>query len=84
MLSANFITKAFRRGRVQNIVRVDFRSKPMEIKMKSKLDNRNWKTLATDIDLTYVIRGIARDGIKLVSKIMNLSNKKSTLGKAAM
>jgi len=74
----------YRRGRVQNLVRLDFRSAMADIKLKSKLDNRNMKTIATDVDLTYVIKGIARDNIKFVSKVSNLSNKKSSLGRGSM
>jgi len=48
------------------------------------MDNRNWKTIATDIDIAYVIPRIARDGLKIVSKITNQSNTKSTLGKFSM
>ena len=50
----------------------------MDFKMRTKFDNRNFKTLATDVDLTYVIRKVARDNIKFVSKIINLSSKALT------
>ena len=56
----------------------------MSVKTKSRLDNRAWKTIGTDIDFTYVIPGIARDGLKLTSKIVNQSNKKATIGRVAM
>ena len=56
----------------------------MDLKLKSKFDNRNWRTVATDIDFTYVIRKIARNNIKLVSKIIDLSSKTLTKAKATM
>lgn len=83
-ISANLNTKAYRRGRLQKIVKVDFRSKLMDFKLKNKFDNRNGKTFATDTDLTYVIRRIARDNIKLVTKLINLSSKSLTKARASM
>ena len=83
-ISANLLTKSYRRGRVQNILKVDFRSKLMDIKMKNKFDNRNGKTFATDTDLTYVIRKFARDNIKLVTKIINQSSKSLTKARVSM
>ena len=63
---------------------MDMRSSPMDLKLKTKFDNRNWGTIATDIDLTYVIRRLARNNIKLVSKVINLSSKTLTKAKATM
>ena len=65
-------------------IRTDLRSDLMDVKMKTKFDNRNWGTIATDIDVTYVIRRIARNNIKLVSKISNLSSKTLTKAKTAL
>ena len=76
--------KDYRRGRVMLNNKLDFRSPIADIKMKSKLDKRNTKAIATDIDLTYVIRRYARDNIKFISKINNLSSKALTKGKATM
>ena len=63
---------------------MDLRSKAMDMKLQTKLDNRNMKTIATDIDFTYVVRKIARDNIKFVSKIINLSSKSLTKAKVSL
>lgn len=69
---------------MQNTIRVDLRSYLADIKMRNKFDNRNGKTLAADIDLTYVIRQFARDNIKLVTKLINLSSKSLTKARASL
>lgn len=84
MFSANLITKEYKRGRLQKTVRVDFRSSLVDIKLKNKFDNRNGKTFATDMDLTYIIRRITRDNLKLVTKFINLSSKSLTKARASM
>lgn len=76
--TAVFGVKQYSRGRKLYNVNVDLKSSLMDLKMKSKFDNRNMKTLGTDIDLTYVIRKVARDNIKFVSKVINLSSKALT------
>lgn len=76
--------KDYRRNRQLYNIKFDMRSSPMDVKMKTKFDNRNWRTIATDIDLTYVIKKIARNNIKLVSKLIDLSSKTLTKAKATM
>ncbi|WAR23164.1 APLP-like protein [Mya arenaria] len=77
-LSAKWRLKSYRRGRSLNYVNFAFESTPMYIKTKGKFDNRNMKTLAADIDLTYIIKGIARDNnFRLVSKVTHSHNSKA-------
>ncbi|XP_052777718.1 uncharacterized protein LOC128215025 [Mya arenaria] len=83
-LSAKWRLKSYRRGRSLNYVNFAFESTPMYIKTKGKFDNRNMKTLAADIDLTYIIKGIARDNVKFASKLMNWSTKTLTKARLSM
>ncbi|XP_052255844.1 uncharacterized protein LOC127861416 isoform X2 [Dreissena polymorpha] len=83
-LKSKFETKSFKRGRALNVLTLEFESEPASLKIKSKVDNRNWKTIAADADLTYVIKGIARDNIKLTSKMINWSTNTLTKARLAM
>lgn len=83
-ISAKWRLKSYRRGRSLNYVNFAFESTPMYIKTKGKFDNRNMKTLAADIDLTYIIKGIARDNVKFASKLMNWSTKTLTKARLSM
>ena len=64
--------------------RMDFFSSMVDLRLQSKIDNRNWKTIATDIDITYNVKRVARDNIKLVGKISNLSTKSLTKARGSM
>lgn len=82
--TAKVVKKEYRRNRNLYNIKLDLRSKPIIVKLKSKLDNRNMKTIATDIDVTYVIPKVARDNIKLVTKVINLSSVSLTKAKTSV
>lgn len=80
-----FVQKLVRkRNRVLYRNRLNFASSPLDLAVDAKLDNRNYRTIATDIDLSYVIRRVARNNIKMVSKISNLSSRALLKGKSAL
>ena len=82
--AASISTKDSRRGNVENVLEMDLTSEVADIRMSTKLENKNMKTVAMNMDLTYVIPKIARDKIKLVSKFNNLGTKSLTKWKASM
>ena len=82
--AASISTKDARRGNVENVLEMDLTSEVVDIRMSTKLENKNMKTIAMNKDFTYVIPKIARDKIKLVSKFNNLGTKSLTKWKASM
>ena len=78
------MNKAVKRRRSIYNTKLDFTSGPADFALKAKFDKRAAGTLASDIDFTYVIRRVARNNLKLVSKITNQSSKTLTKAKAAM
>ena len=84
LLSGGVTQRQYRRGRVLYNVKVDLRTPLVDTQMRTKLDNRNFKTIASDIDMKYVIRKVARDSVKLVTKVNNLSSKSLTKLKGSM
>ncbi|XP_045158693.2 uncharacterized protein LOC123524511 [Mercenaria mercenaria] len=78
------LNKVVKRRRSIYNTKLDFRSSPADFLLKAKFDKRSAGTVASDIDFTYVIRRIARNNIKLVSKITNQSSKSLTKAKAAI
>lgn len=64
--------------------KVDFRSGPADFSVTGKIDNKKFRSIGTNFDITYVIRKIARNNIKIVSKVTNLSASALTKGKGNM
>ena len=73
-----------RRNRVLTRTKVNIGSGPMDVALDAKIDNRNFRTIASDIQFAYVIRRVARNNIKLVSKFINLSSSSLLKGKSTM
>ena len=81
---AKWRQKSYKRGRTLDYVNFEFQSEDVYLKNKGKLDNRNMKTIAGDLDVTYVIKGLARDSVKLSSKLNNWSTNTITKARLAM
>lgn len=84
MFIAGKLNKAEKRRRSVFNTKLDFRSSPADFSIKARFDKRSKGSIASDIDITYVIRRIARNNIKLVSKIINQSSKSLTKARVNM
>ncbi|XP_052775371.1 uncharacterized protein LOC128213563 isoform X2 [Mya arenaria] len=71
-------------GRVLYRTNLNFASSPADFRLIWKVDNRNYRVITNDFDFTYVIRQVARNSIKIVSKVINQSGKTLSKGKANM